>query len=263
MEENPDRSFVREAHSHTSLEGRVAVVTGAGGGIGSAICRRLAGAGTSVVLGYNRSEAETRDLADCLPGADHMVAHAPVDDSHVLQQLASAVKERYESIDLLVNNAGMTRFVPHEDLDWLDDELIDEVFRVNWRGAFACVRAFRPLLVAGDGGLIVNISSIAGLTGNGSNVAYCASKSALNSMTLSLARALAPSIRVVSIAPGLVAGRYADTFDPVWRQEQVERTPLQRLTTPEDVADAVVAVATLLRFSTGCIIPVDGGRTLL
>ncbi len=246
-----------------SLKGRVAIVTGAGGGIGSAICRRLAEEGARVVLGYNRRSAETHDLAASLPGSEHIVARAPVDDSSALQRLAEEVRQQYGRADLLVNNAGMTRYVAHDDLDGLDDDLIDDIFRVNWRGAFACVRAFRTLLSEGDGGLVVNISSIAGTTGNGSNVAYCASKLALNSMTVSLARALAPDIRVVSVSPGLVAGDYANTLDPVWRAQQVERTPLGRLATADDVAEAVLAAATLLRFTTGCIIPVDGGRPLL
>lgn len=245
-----------------SLSGQVALVTGAGGGIGSAISRRLAEAGAQVILTYNRSAAETQALADQLPGESHLVAQAQVDDSLSLRRLADTVAERYGTLDLLVNNAGMTRFVAHDDLDGLDDDLIDQIFRVNWRGAFACVRAFLALLAGGDGGLVVNISSIAGTTGNGSNVAYCASKAAMNAMTVSLARALAPRIRVVAVAPGLVDGAYAQKLDPVWRQAQVDKTPLGRLATGDDVAEAVLAIATLLPLSTGVVIPVDGGRPL-
>ncbi len=245
-----------------NLTNRVAVVTGAGGGIGSAICARLAGAGMRVVLGYNRREEETCALANGLPGSGHMAVRVPVDDSVALRRMAQEVAERYGGVDLLVNNAGMTRFIPHDDLEDLDDDLIDQIFRVNWRGAFACVRALRSLLAAGEGGLVVNISSIAATTAQGSNVAYCASKAALNSMTMSLARALAPSIRVISVAPGLVEGKYAASFDPGWRQEHLDKTPLGRLATGEDVADAVVAAVALLRLSTGCVIPVDGGRIL-
>ena len=157
---------------------------------------------------------------------------------------------------------GNARPVGHGDLEALDDELIDAIFRVNWRGAFACVRALKDLLAAGDGGLVVNISSIAAVTGIGSNVAYCASKAALNAMTLSLARALAPAIRVVSVSPGWVEGEYASRMDPAILEAQRQKTPLGRLAQAEDVAEAVLAVATSLRFSTGCIIPVDGGRPL-
>jgi len=136
------------------------------------------------------------------------------------------------------------------------------VVRVNWRAAFAAVRAFRPLLERGGAGLVVNISSIAGVTGMGSNVAYCASKAALDCMTKSLARALAPEIRVVSVSPGLVDTAFVKALDRTWRDEQAARTPLRRLATPDEVGAAVLAVASVLGYSNGCIIPVDGGRPL-
>ena len=211
---------------------------------------------------YRSSQDEAETLAKSLPGENHSVLPLSVGDSSSAQTLAEEVRKRYGRLDLLVNNAGMTRYVAHDDLDGLDDELIDQVFRVNWRGAFACVRAFKDLLMDGEGSLVVNISSIAGTTGEGSNVAYCASKAAIDSMTRSLARALAPEIRVVSVAPGLVEGEYAQKLDPKWRQAQIENTPLRRLARAEDVANAVLALATLLPFTTGNIIHVDGGRPL-
>jgi 3-oxoacyl-[acyl-carrier protein] reductase len=244
------------------MSGQVAVVSGAGGGIGSAICQRLAEAGAHVVLTYRQSREKTQAVADSLSGEGHMVVQAPVDDSTAVQRLAGQVAERYGRVHLLVNCAGVTRPVAHDDLDGLDDELIDHIFRVNWRGAFAMIRAFRPLLDKGEGGTVVNISSIAGVTAVGSNVAYCASKAAMNSMTMSLARALAPKIRVVSVSPGWVLGEYAKRADPTYLQEQIDKTPLGRLATAEDVAEAVWAVATQLTFTNGCIIPVDGGRPL-
>ncbi len=245
-----------------SMLGQVAVVTGGGGGIGSAMCRRLAAAGARVVLTYNQHESKAVAVANTLAGDGHVVVHAPVDDSAALARLAATVATQYGKVNVLVNNAGVTRPVPHADLDSLDDELIDRIFRVNWRGAFAMVRAFAPLLRQGDGGLVVNVSSVAGQTGLGSNVAYCASKAALDSMTRSLARALAPDIRVVSISPGWVEGEYANQMAPAIIAEQRKKTPLKRIARAEDVADAVLAAATLLTFSTGCIIPVDGGRPL-
>jgi 3-oxoacyl-[acyl-carrier protein] reductase len=245
-----------------SLEGKVVVVTGGGGGIGSAICAACATAGASVVITYNQDEARARRLAERLPGAGHLVAHAPVDDSPALARLAEQVAARYGSLDLLVNNAGITRPVPHDDLDGLDDDLIDQIFRVNWRGAFAAVRALRRLLAAGPGGLVVNISSVAGRTAVGSNIAYCASKAALDSLTMSLARALAPQIRVVSVSPGWVEGEYAQRMRPELIDEQRSKTPLGRIAQAQDVADAVIAAATLLSFTTGAVIPVDGGRPL-
>jgi 3-oxoacyl-[acyl-carrier protein] reductase len=117
-------------------------------------------------------------------------------------------------------------------------------------------------LEKGDGGTVQNLSSVAAITGVGSNVAYCASKAALDSLARSLGRALAPKIRVVSIAPGWVLGEYAKTMDPAYIQMQTDATPLKRLATPEDVAETILAVQTKLTLITGCVIPVDGGRPL-
>ena len=246
-----------------SLQDKVAVVTGAGGGIGSAISRILAEAGASVVLTYRKSKEQTEAVAAGLAGENHLVIQAPVDDSGALARLASEIGERYGRLDILVNNAGITRQVDHDNLDDLDDELIDSIFRTNWRGAFACIRSLKPLLAAGDGGTVINISSIAGRTGIGSNVAYCASKAAMDSMTRSLGRALAPKIRVVSVAPGWTEGPLADRMDPAMVKGQRDRIPLGRLGKPEDAAKAVLAAAALLTFSSGSIIPVDGARPFI
>ena len=246
----------------TSMQNQVAIVTGAGGGIGSAICRRLANAGANVVLVDIKEPSEMQTIFESLPGEGHLVVQTYVDDSADCQLLADRIAEEYGSLDLLVNCAGITTPVAHNDLDGLTDEWIDRIFRVNWRGAFAMVRALKKLLEKGDGGTVVNISSIAGVTGVGSNVAYCASKAALDSLTRSLGRALAPKIRVVSVSPSWVLGDYAKRFDPDFIQAQVDATPLKRLATSEDVAETTLAVHTKLTFITGCIVPVDGGRPL-
>jgi len=245
-----------------SMTGQVAIVTGGGGGIGSAICRRLAHAGAQTII-IDLQHEKAQALVESLPGENHMVSNASITDSAALKALAARIADRYGTVDLLVNNAGVTTPVAHDDLDGLSDEWIDRIFQVNWRGSFACVRAFRDLLRAEDGGTVVNISSIAGTTGVGSNVAYCASKAAIDSMTRSLGRALAPEIRIVSVAPGWVMGEYAKRFDPAYLQQQIDLTPVGRLATPEDVADTVWAIATTLTLMTGNIVPVDGGRPLL
>ena len=242
--------------------GKVVVVTGGSGGIGAEICRQFAHAGASVAFTYRNGREAAARLHAGLPGSGHWARQLAIDDSTSLKALAAEVESHYGRCDVLVNCAGMTRFVPHADLDALDDQLIDDIFRVNWRGAFAAVRAFRPLLERGGEGLVVNISSIAGVTGMGSNVAYCASKAALDCMTKSLARALAPAIRVVSVSPGLVDTDFVKALDQTWRDEQAARTPLRRLATPDEVGAAVLAVASVLKYSNGCIIAVDGGRPL-
>lgn len=243
------------------LRDQVIVVTG-GGGIGSAISLRLAEAGATIIITYLTDQSKAEAAAEKLDGEHRLVVRASVTDSNALEALAQQIRSRYGRLDVLVNNAGISHPVAHDDLATLDDDLIDALFQTNWRGAFACVRAFESLLSEGDGGLIVNISSIAGRTAVGSNVAYCASKAALDSMTMSLARALALKIRCVSVSPGWVDGDYAKRADPAYLQEQIDKTPLLRIASAEDVADAVYAAAVDLRVTTGAIIPVDGGRPL-
>lgn len=246
------------------LEGKVAVVTGATGGLGEAIARALAGAGAALVLGYNRGREAAELLALALPACaeGHRPMQATVTDSESLASLAREVKAAYGRCDILVNCAGTTRYVAHADLAALDDTLIDQILATNVRGPIACVRALQPLLAAGEGGLVVNISSIAARTAMGSNIAYCASKAALDNLSCSLARALAPAIRVVSVAPGLADTEFVQGLDAAWRDRQAAATPLGRLALPEEVANAVLAVASQLTFTTGAVIPVDGGRSL-
>jgi len=246
-----------------TIQGQVALVTGGAGGIGSAICRKLAAEGASIIMTYNRSREKAEQLAHELHGEKHLVAHAPVDNSAAQTALAQTITEKYGTLDMLVNNAGITKPVAHHDLDKLSDELIDDILRVNVRGAIASVRAMKTLLMRGDGGLIINISSVAARTAVGSNIAYCASKAALDNLTMSLARALAPKIRVVSISPGWVNGEYARRMPPEIIQKQRDLTPMGRIAEAGDVADAVYAVATQLSFTTGAILPVDGGRPLM
>jgi 3-oxoacyl-[acyl-carrier protein] reductase len=179
------------------LADRVAVVTGGAGGLGHAICEALAAEGASVIVGYHSSAQAAQALSDALPRgaakARHAALQATVTDSSSLARLARDVESDWGRCDILVNCAGTTRFVAHADLDGLDDALIDQVLSTNVRGPIAAVRAFKPLLARSGAGLVVNISSIAAVTAMGSNVAYCASKAAVNNMTMSLARALRPT----------------------------------------------------------------------
>jgi 3-oxoacyl-[acyl-carrier protein] reductase len=258
---------------------KTVLVTGGAGEIGSAICRKFAENGYSVIATYNSNSAKAEKLEeelnavseDLIPHSSlvirHSIFHAPTTDAQKVADLKVFVSEKYGKLDVLVNNAGITTPVPHDDLEGLTDEWIDKIMQTNVRGSFAMVRAMRELLEKGseesnESSLIVNISSIAGSSGIGSNVAYCASKAAVDSMTRSLARALAPKIRVVSVSPGFVEGEYTKNFDPTFLQNQMDNTPLERFATGVDVANAVYALATSLTFSTGNIITVDGGRLL-
>jgi len=241
---------------------KVALVTGGSGGIGSEICRHLAKANYQVVVNYNSNIEKAQDTLNSLSNDGHIIHPCSVTESNQLTQMADLVEKEYGRLDVLVNNAGITKPVPHRNLQELEDEWIDQIFQVNFRGAFACVRAFKSLLEKGTHPIVVNISSIAARTGVGSNVAYCASKAAIDSMTRSLARALAPKIRVVSLSPGWVMGEYARTFPDIYIQEQKDKTPLARIAEAQDVAKALLSIVENFTFSTGCIFPVDGGRPL-
>lgn len=258
---------------------KTVLVTGGAGEIGSAICRKFAENNYSVIVTYNSnkekaekllaelkliSERETIYRESSIENVEHGIFHAPTTEQDKVATLKQFVLEKYGKLDVLVNNAGITTPVKHEDLDALSDEWIDKIMQINFRGGFAMVRAFKDLLLKSteETALVVNISSIAGIYGIGSNVAYCASKSAVDSMTRSLARALAPKIRVVSVSPGFVEGEYTKNFDSAFLKNQMDNTPLERFANGNDVANAVFAVATQLTFSTGNIITVDGGRLL-
>lgn len=244
------------------LEGQVAVIAGGAGAIGFASARRLARQGARIVLLGRGPLEQLQAKAAQLPGSGHGAVVAEIADSAQLKRAAAVVRQDFGRADILVNSAGMTKAVPHHDLEALDDELIDQVFIANWRGPFATIRAFAPLLRAHGRGLVVNISSIAGSTGNGSNVAYCAAKAGLDLMATSLGRALAPQIRVLNVSPGVVDSEFVPGRDAAWNDKQAATTPLKRIGQPDDIAAAVEACATTLLFSTGSTIQVDGGRHL-
>jgi 3-oxoacyl-[acyl-carrier protein] reductase len=247
---------------HGVLTGKVAVIAGGAGAIGFASAVRLARAGARVVLLGRGDMAAAAAKAAQLPGQGHRAIFAELCEHTSLRAAAEQVAVICGRADILVNSAGMTKAVPHHDLDALTDELIDEVFAANWRSPFATIRAFAPLLRASGHGLVVNISSIAGSTGNGSNVAYCAAKAGLDMMAVSLGRALSPHIRVINVAPGVVDSDFVPGRDAAWNDKQAATTPLKRIGQADDVAAAVEACATSLLFSTGTTIQVDGGRHL-
>jgi 3-oxoacyl-[acyl-carrier protein] reductase len=245
-----------------SLAGKVAIVTGGSSGIGAATVRRLAVAGATVVVGYNKGVDRAETLRAELPGGGHRAMHLPLEDTARIREVAAAVREQLGRADILVNSAGFTRMVSHADLEALDDQLIDAVLAANVRGPFATVRAFAPLLRASGEGVIVNISSGAAARGGGSSIIYGASKAALDTMTMALARALGPEIRVLCVSPGMVH----TGFVPGRSQEMMDRaaaaTPLKRPIQADDVAKAVMACITHLKHTTGSIVRVDGGSSL-
>jgi 3-oxoacyl-[acyl-carrier protein] reductase len=244
------------------LAGKVAVVIGGSGGIGAAAAQAFAAEGASVVVTWRSDEAAANALLTRLPGEGHLAHLAVVEDTATLTALATEVERALGRCDILVNSAGYTKPIPIGDLDALTDDFIDDMFKVNWRGQFAAIRAFAPLLKAGGDGLVVNVSSIAGLNGVGSNLAYAAIKAGIDTMTKSLARALAPAVRVMAVSPGVVATDFVPGRDAAALEKVAGTIPLRRVATAEDVGRAIAACATHLTYSTGSLIVVDGGRAL-
>lgn len=245
-----------------TLLNKIAVVVGGSGGIGAATCRRLAEAGATVVVGYRSGREKAEALAAALPGQGHVALPVSVTDSASITAFREAVVLACGRVDILINAAGTTTPVPHADLDRLTDQIIDEVFASNWRGVFATIRAFAPLMKASGGGVIINLSSIAAYKGFGSSVAYCGAKAGLDSMTHTLALALAPDIRVLSVSPGVVATGFVPGRTPEQIAKAGEAAPLRRVTQPEDVADTIYAAVAHMPLSTGIRIAVDAGRAL-
>jgi 3-oxoacyl-[acyl-carrier protein] reductase len=241
---------------------KVALITGGGSGIGKATAARLAAMGSAVVIGYNSRRELAEEVVAGLQGAGHVAMRIAIDDPVSISEAVAAVTERYGRLDALINCGGATTPVPANDLDKLTDDIFDRTVSLNLRGPFAMIRAFRQLLERGDGAAIVNISSIAARTGVGSSLAYLAAKAGVDALTIALAKVLAPRIRVFSVSP---AGVDTD-FVPGRTREQLQKTaekmPLAHVTTPDDVAKAVVACIVNLTSSTGIVVPVDEGRHL-
>ena len=244
------------------LSGKVALVTGASSGIGQATALAFAREGAAIGVNYARSEAGAQATLQGVrkAGAKGIVLQGDVADESRARAFVDATVAEFGRLDILVNNAGTTFFVDLADLDGMTSDRWDRIMDVNVKGLFWCSRAAVPALRSSRGS-IINITSIAGLTGRGSSMAYAASKAAAISLTKSLAIALAPDIRVNSIAPGMV--------DSPWntgREERVTsaaaRTPLGRVATPEDIAELALDMAAGYAFVTGQTLLVDGGANL-
>jgi 3-oxoacyl-[acyl-carrier protein] reductase len=242
------------------LKDKVAVITGGSGAIGTASAQRMAQAGAKIVVGYNNNREGADAVVAALPGSGHRAIRIPMLETALIREAASVVEREYGRCDVLVNSAGFTRMVAHADLEALTDELIDSIFVANVRGPFATIRAFAPLMKRSGDAVIVNISSIAGIVGTGSNIAYGGSKAALDTMALSLARVLGPEIRVLTVSPAAVDTAFVPGRTTAMVERVAASTPLKRVVQADEVAQAVMAAAVHLTSTTGWIIPVDGGK---
>lgn len=240
----------------------VALVTGGGSGIGKATAARLAAAGAVVVIGYNSRREQAEAASRSLPGSGHLAMRIAIEDSASIAEAAKAIEARFGRLDALINCGGATTPVPAGNLDSLTDDIFDRTVTINLRGPFAMIRAFRPLLERGDHAVIVNISSIAARTGLGSSLAYLAAKAGVDALTIALAKVLAPKIRVFSVSPAGVDTNFVPGRSREQLEKTAERLPLAHVTTPDDVARAVMACIVNLTSSTGIVVPVDEGRHL-
>lgn len=240
------------------LKGKVAIVTGSSSGIGQAVATALAGEGVSVVINSSRSAAAGQAVADGLPGA--MYAAADIADDDACQALVAAVIERYGQLDILVNNAGTTEVIAHSDLTAATDEIWRRIFSVNVLGTWHMTRACVPALRDTQDGVVVNVSSIAGLRATGSSIPYAVSKAGVNHLTVLLANVLGPEIRVNAVAPGLVDTPWTAGWDAI-RETVRRRAPLRRSAQPAHVAEAVMGLVHA-RHITGQVVTVDGGMAL-
>ncbi|MFD0681362.1 MULTISPECIES: SDR family NAD(P)-dependent oxidoreductase [unclassified Paenibacillus] len=244
------------------LKNKVALVTGGGTGIGRATCIALAEQGASVAVNYSRSKADADETVEWIinEGGSAIAIRADVSQDSEVREMVHTIVRQFGTIDLLVNNASITRHIPLDDLEAATEEVWDELYAVNVKGMFYCARAVAPWMKKNKQGAIVNVGSIAGLSGSGSSLPYAVSKAAVHGLTKSLARALAPEIRVCSVAPGAVATRW-------WagKEEQMEKLTrnllLQRIAAPDDIAKLICSVLEQ-ESMTGQIITVDSGQTL-
>ncbi|MDH5675980.1 MAG: SDR family oxidoreductase [Myxococcales bacterium] len=247
------------------LRDKSAIVTGSATGVGRETALALGRLGCNVIINYTRSRAEAEQTgADVAAlGVKVEVVQADVSVDADCKRLVETATAHFGGLDVLVNNAGTTSFINHADLDGVGDEDWTRIMAVNVQGPFQMARAAREALSAGDGGAIVNVSSIAGLRAIGSSIPYCASKAALNNLTVALARVLSPKVRVNAVAPGFITGRWLQgglggAYD-IAKAANEKRAPLQRVCDPKDVADAILSLITGSSMITGHIVPVEGG----
>ncbi|OBR66605.1 3-ketoacyl-ACP reductase [Paenibacillus oryzae] len=243
------------------LRNKIVLITGGGTGIGRATSLMLGKRGAIVVVNYSRSLVDAEGTVQLInnQGGRAVAIKADVSQDHEVRNMVDTIVQQFGTIDLLVNNASITRHIPMDNLEAATEEIWNEMFDVNVKGMFYCARAVTPFMKK-QTGAIVNLGSIAGQTGLGSSLPYAVSKAAVHGLTKSLARALAPTIRVNCIVPGAVATRW-------WtgREEQMNNLapnlPLQRISTPEDIA-SMICMALEQEAMTGQIITVDSGQTL-
>ena len=248
--------------AENKLDNKVALVTGGSNGIGLATVKMLAIEGANVIVGYYNGEDRARELIENLPGKNHEIFQIKLEDSSTSELLAKQIEEKYGHLDIIVNSAGFTKPIAHKDIEKLDIKTFDSILLANARGPYSIVRSLMSLLQKSNEAVVVNVSSISAFTGSGSNIAYCASKAAVDTMTMSLARVFGPKIRFLCVSPAAVATDFVQGRDRSALELLAEKTPLKKVVEPEDIALAIMACITHLKTATGTRIVVDGGKNL-
>jgi 3-oxoacyl-[acyl-carrier protein] reductase len=250
------------------IEGKAAIVTGGGTGVGRATALELARRGCSVLVNYSRSRDEAEQTAAAIAslGVKSAAFQADVAVDEACRRMVDTAVDAFGRLDVLVNNAGTTRFIAHADLDGVKDDDWERILGVNLKGPFQCARAAAKALAADGGGEIVNVSSVAGIAAVGSSIPYAASKAALNNVTVALARVLGPAVRVNAVAPGFITGRWLEKgLGPAYemvKTEMEKKVPLRKVCDPEDVAAAIISLITGSDLVTGHVLVTDGGMLI-
>lgn len=244
------------------LEGRIALVTGGGTGIGKATSLLLAREGCDVAVNYSKSKSDAEATVAEIQalGRRAVAIQADVGNESQIVAMFEQLDRELGTVDILINNAATTHFVPYPDLDGMTGEIWDDIFAVNVKGLFFCCREAIKRMKSAGRGSIVSVSSIAGMTGLGSSIAYAASKAAVINITRGLAASSAPEVSVNAVAPGVVETRWIEGWEK-FTDPHRDATPMKRHAQPEDVALAIFGLI-LNPFTTGETIRVDGGRTL-
>ena len=248
---------------------KAAIVTGGGTGVGKATALELAQRGCSVLVNYSRSQSEAEQTATEIEswGVKAVAMKADVADDDACRHMVQTAVDAFGALHVLVNNAGTTSFINHNDLDQVTDEVWDRIMAVNLKGAFQCARAAKEALLDSGGGEIVNVSSVAGVIGVGSCIPYACSKAALNNLTVMLARVMAPKIRVNGVAPGFISGRWLEqglgAQYEAMKKAYERRLPAREICDPEDVAAAIISLITGSDLVLGQTLVVDSGLVIM
>jgi 3-oxoacyl-[acyl-carrier protein] reductase len=251
------------------VRGKTAIVTGSAVGVGRAAALDLANRGANVVVNYSRSEDDARACLRLVEAAraQGLLIKADVSKDGQVQAMVRETVARFGALHILVNNAAMTHFVPFADLDGMKEEYWDDIYAVNVKGVFFCIRAAAKAMRESGGGAIVNIASVAGTRSIGSSIAYAASKAAVINMTIGLARVLGPEIRVNCVAPGFIETRWlknglGDQVYELGKAAETCKAALKAVCRPEDVSQLVMSLIEGADLVTGQTVVIDGGVSI-